>query len=177
MRTNSSHPSSNSWLPTALKSRPIWLKASIVGSSWNKAESKGLAPIRSPAETTTVLGLSARKFAIWVARYSAPPATTFGAGQPDTAGTHPELLVGGSRFPWKSFSARSWTLTVPEGLAPAEITVASNRTKIATSDTIRTDFFIQYSYKVFGLDSRSKHNHDCCFYLFGRSPVGCHHLS
>jgi UDP-N-acetylmuramoyl-L-alanyl-D-glutamate--2,6-diaminopimelate ligase len=44
-----------------MKSNPIRLKASIVGSSWNNADSNGLAPTISPAETTTVFGLSARK--------------------------------------------------------------------------------------------------------------------
>jgi hypothetical protein len=64
MRSSSSLPSSNSWLPTALKSRPARFIASIVGSSWKKAETSGLAPIRSPAETTTVFGLAARAAAM-----------------------------------------------------------------------------------------------------------------
>ena len=33
---------------------------SIVGSSWNRAETKGVAPIRSPADTATLLGDLAR---------------------------------------------------------------------------------------------------------------------
>ena len=51
------------------------LNASIDGSSWNAADSSGVAPIRSPAETKTVFfGLVARSCATWVARYAAPPA-------------------------------------------------------------------------------------------------------
>ena len=69
MRSSSSVPSSNSWLPTALTSRPISFIASMVGSSWNRADSSGLAPMRSPADTTTVFsGLVASRFATWVAR-------------------------------------------------------------------------------------------------------------
>ena len=61
IRSSSASPSSNSWLPTALRSSPIWFIASIVGSSWNAAESSGLAPIRSPAETTSEFGFVARE--------------------------------------------------------------------------------------------------------------------
>ena len=61
-------PSSNSWLPTALRLRPISFMASIVGSSWNSADSSGLAPIRSPAETVRVLGFCWRSVRSWLAR-------------------------------------------------------------------------------------------------------------
>ena len=61
-------PSSNSWLPTALRSRPILFIASMVGSSWKAAESSGLAPMRSPAETTSEFGLVARISRMWLAR-------------------------------------------------------------------------------------------------------------
>src|SRR3954469_8969118 len=75
MHSSSSAPSSNSWLPTELTSRPRSFIASIVGSSWNSAESRGLAPMRSPADTTTVRrGLRASSALTWVARYSMPPA-------------------------------------------------------------------------------------------------------
>jgi hypothetical protein len=47
-------------LPTALKSRPRRFIVSMVGSSWNRAELSGLAPTRSPADTTTLLGAPAR---------------------------------------------------------------------------------------------------------------------
>jgi hypothetical protein len=36
-----------------LRSNPIAFMATIVGSSWNAAESRGLPPTRSPAETVT----------------------------------------------------------------------------------------------------------------------------
>ena len=54
MRNNSAVPRSNSWLPTALNSRPTMFIAITDGSSRNKDEDKGEAPIRSPAATTTV---------------------------------------------------------------------------------------------------------------------------
>ena len=69
-------PSSNSWLPTPVTSRPIELSASIAGSSWKSAETSGLAPIRSPAPTVIVLRLRCRSAFRCVARYSMPPAGT-----------------------------------------------------------------------------------------------------
>lgn len=84
--------------------------ASIVGSSWNSAEVSGLAPIRSPADTVSVL-----RFRRWysrreVARYAAPPA-----GMPAASVLSTLIVPGvvGSRFPWKSLSASSWSLTRP----------------------------------------------------------------
>ena len=74
MRRSSSTPSSNSWLPTPVTSSPSAFIASIVGSSWNGAESSGLAPIRSPAPTVSVFGFCARSCLRCVARYSTPPA-------------------------------------------------------------------------------------------------------
>ncbi len=96
-------PSSNSWFPTALRSRPIRFIASIVGSSWKSADSSGLAPMRSPAETTKVLRFASESARTCVARYSAPPAFT--------VPTRPLEPLGGRRFPWKSLRARSWTST------------------------------------------------------------------
>ena len=108
MRTSSRQPSSNSWLPTLLMSRPISFIASMVGSSWNAAESSGVAPIRSPAATVTECRPSAaaeaRSAFRWVARYSAPPAKTPLMVPPDE-----EVL--GSSCPWKSFSARICSFT------------------------------------------------------------------
>ena len=83
MRRSSSTPSSNSWLPTALTSRPIELSASIVGSSWKSAETSGLAPIRSPAPTVIVFEFAVRKDLMWVARNAMPPAGTVFCVQPD----------------------------------------------------------------------------------------------
>jgi len=110
IRWSSVQPSSNSWLPTALMSRPRAFIASIVGSSWNSAEVSGLAPIRSPADTVSVL-----RFRRWysrreVARYAAPPA-----GMPAASVLSTLIVPGvvGSRFPWKSLSASSWSLTRP----------------------------------------------------------------
>ena len=98
MRSSSSTPSSNSWLPTELICSPISFISSIVGSSWNAALTSGDAPIRSPAPTVSVLrpsaSASARSFFSQVARYSTPPA-----GVPLTAAPLP---AGGSIAPWKS---------------------------------------------------------------------------
>ena len=77
--------------------------ASIVGSSWKSAESNGLAPMRSPAATTSVFLLVASSVLTCVARYSTPPATT--------VPIRPAEPAGGSRFPWKSLNARSCTST------------------------------------------------------------------
>ena len=60
MRLSSVTPSSKSWLPTPSKSSPRLFIASIVGSSCRRPERIGLAPIMSPALTTTVFGFSAR---------------------------------------------------------------------------------------------------------------------
>ncbi len=59
IRSSSSGPSSNSWLPTPAMSSPMRFIASMVGSSWNSAEMSGEAPIRSPAETITEFEASA----------------------------------------------------------------------------------------------------------------------
>ena len=48
----------------------------MVGSSWNSAESSGLAPIRSPAATNTLFFFLARSCLTSVAMCSAPPAGT-----------------------------------------------------------------------------------------------------
>ena len=48
----------------------------MVGSSWNSADSNGLAPIRSPAATNTLFFLFARSCLTSVAMCSAPPAET-----------------------------------------------------------------------------------------------------
>ena len=77
--------------------------ASMVGSSWNSADSNGLAPMRSPAETTNVLRFASESVRTCVARYSAPPAFT--------VPTRPLEPAGGWMFPWKSLRARSWTST------------------------------------------------------------------
>ena len=57
-------PRSKSWLPTPSKSSPRRFIASTVGSSWNRFDRSGLAPVRSPAETTTVFGSAARSFSM-----------------------------------------------------------------------------------------------------------------
>ena len=104
IRSSSCQPSSNSWLPTEAASRPIPFSASIVGSSWNAADSSGEAPIRSPAATVTescpLAAAAARRSFRWVARYAAPPA-----GMPLMLPLEP---VAGSRLPWKSLMASSW---------------------------------------------------------------------
>ena len=99
MRSNSAGPSSNSWLPTALMSRPRRFMASMVGSSWNRAETSGEAPIRSPAETKIDSpGAAASAAARFVARKSARPVP-------------PKLPDEVAMFPWKSLMARIWRST------------------------------------------------------------------
>ena len=65
---NSAGPSSNSWLPTPLKSSPMRFIASMVGSSWKRAEIRGDAPMRSPAETNTEFSAPALAAAMLAAR-------------------------------------------------------------------------------------------------------------
>jgi hypothetical protein len=62
MRSSSSTPSSNSWLPTPLTSRPIEFIASIAGSSWNSAGAHGDAQgtITDSAGKTQVTTLSVK---------------------------------------------------------------------------------------------------------------------
>src|SRR4029453_2985469 len=105
MRTSSRHPSSNSWLPTEETARFIAFIDSIVGSSWNRPERSGEAPIKSPAATMIELGFLLTAFFRWVARYSAPPLSVEPMSAP--------VPEGGSRLPWKSLMARSCTLTEP----------------------------------------------------------------
>src|SRR4051794_24150915 len=103
--------------------------ASIVGSSWNAAEISGLAPIRSPAPTMRVLlGFSASSARMCVARYAMPPATTV----PPGVGTLPPEPVGGSRLPWKSLIASSWTSTVGFFGAPTAAVASIDRTAAVT---------------------------------------------
>ena len=68
-------PSSNSWLPTLLTSRPIALSDSTDGSSWNMPDRKVEPPMRSPAATVRLSASPtlARSSDSLVARYSAPP--------------------------------------------------------------------------------------------------------
>ncbi len=128
------------------------LKASIVGSSWNRADRSGVAPIRSPADTKTVLrGFVARRFLMCVARYSTPPAGTqvcgtivgsqvwvdgaggTGAGPCREPIRPPELASGftTSSCPWKSFRPRIWMSTGLRWLGPpAAVGAASVRSSI-----------------------------------------------
>ena len=87
----------------AVESRPIRLKASIVGSSWNRADTSGVAPIRSPAETKSVFGLVARRASTCVARYSAPPAEWCRSDRLN------RWTARARGCPWKSLRPRIWT--------------------------------------------------------------------
>jgi len=78
-----------------------------VGSSWYAAEISGVAPIRSPAATTSVFLFTSDLR--WVARYAAPPASTVA---PVSSTIRPPEPLGGSRLPWKSLIATSRTGTV-----------------------------------------------------------------
>ena len=103
MRSSWPEPSSNSWLPTDVTCRPASPSDSIVGSSWNSAERSGEAPIMSPAPTTRVFAFVALSRDMWVAKNSAPPAST--------VPMRPLDPLGGSRFPWKSLNESSCTDT------------------------------------------------------------------
>ena len=88
---------------------------SIVGSSWNAAESSGEAPMMSPAATVSELRWPLRAWARWVARYSTPPASAVTSTGLPVAGSilwsttlRPEEPLGGSRLPWKSLKDSSW---------------------------------------------------------------------
>ena len=119
IRSSSGTPSSNSWLPTPLTSIPIELRDSIVGSSWNSAETSGLAPIMSPAPTVIVFVFCVRRSLIHVARYAMPPAGTACGAQPvctpfvRTGLQQPTWIVPGVvgwRWPCRSLIASSCTL-------------------------------------------------------------------
>ena len=86
-------------------SRPIWLSTSTVGSSWNKPDTKGVAPNKSPAPTTNVLpGLSAFCWRTKVDKYAAPPAETRAPAGSAASGTG-TAMPGGAILPWKSLIA------------------------------------------------------------------------
>ena len=76
MRSSSVVPSSNSWLPTLLTSRPIALSDSTDGSSWKMPERKVDPPMRSPAATVRLFASPAaeRSSVSLVDRFAAPPA-------------------------------------------------------------------------------------------------------
>src|SRR5919109_2493569 len=140
IRSSSFDPSSNSWLPTPVTSSPSSFMASIVGSSWSNAEMSGLAPIRSPAPTVIVFGFRSRRRSIQVARYSTPPASTVVVGP---VWIRPPDPLGGSRLPWKSLMASSWTLVCPSDCADA----LDGRAAIiaATAATVTTTLLIALS--------------------------------
>ena len=99
------------------------LNASIVGSSWNSADSSGVAPIRSPADTNTRVRVRCPQV---VGRASTgtrrrPPGSRSarridvrhrGAGSMSVRAPMrlPELAVAAnaSSWPWKSFRPRIW---------------------------------------------------------------------
>lgn len=73
----------------------------------------GEAPMRSPATTVIVFFpfCWSASAASWVARCSAPPASTV-TGAPvgvTPVWMRPPEPAGASRLPWKSLRARSWT--------------------------------------------------------------------
>jgi hypothetical protein len=119
MRSSSREPSSNSWLPTPATSRPSAFIASIVGSSWNSALTSGLAPIRSPAETTKLRpAAAASSRRTCVARLTVPPASV----EP----IRPLEPSGVSRLPCTSLTASTCTSTVPVPCACAAGAAASS---------------------------------------------------
>src|ERR1044072_6196010 len=84
---------------------------SIVGSSCIRPDSSGLAPIRSPALTTYVSGVSEPSAFVCVAKYSEPPAGTVSGAPVEVQ--QPTAIPPGvpaSRCPWKSLNASSLTV-------------------------------------------------------------------
>jgi len=79
-------------------SRPMSLRNSMVGSSWNSAEASGEAPMLSPALSRIEFFDCDSRVLTCVARQAAPPASTGSATPPIT--TRPLDPVGGCRFPW-----------------------------------------------------------------------------
>ena len=73
------------------------LSVSTDGSSWNSDEISGVAPIMSPAPTTTWLGCSAFSLLTCAAMYSAPPTGTRCAAGSARFGAK---LPGDCRLPW-----------------------------------------------------------------------------
>ena len=83
----------------------------MVGSSWNAADSSGLAPIRSPAATNTECFFLARRSLTSVAMCSAPPAETAICLVLSVGSAMAMPPSGGLRCPWKSLMARIVTET------------------------------------------------------------------
>ena len=92
------------------------MRTSMVGSSWNSADTIGEAPIRSPWPTMTELRTWAWRFLMWVALYAAPPAVTC---EPSDSVTRPEEPDGGSMFPCRSLMPIRRTSTVRAALSSA----------------------------------------------------------
>ena len=142
MRSSSVAPLSNSWLPTALTSSPIAPSASTVGSSWNSADSSGVAPIRSPAATKMWFGFFARNSATAVARCSAPPAGTLIVFVGSAGSLMRMPPCGAFRLPWKSLIARIFTCTgvagggvaQPVSSAAAKIVIVQFKRMVACLD-------------------------------------------
>ena len=110
-RTSSSPPSSNSWLPSVPTSKSMRFIARTEGSSWKWLDSRGEAPTMSPACTRMVrpgvAALGAVEVGVeWPRRRRHRPAP---------AARHD---LGGSRWPWKSFTPSSWISTEPAAGLP-----------------------------------------------------------
>jgi hypothetical protein len=71
------------------------LRVSTLGSSLNSPETMGLAPMRSPAATVSVLRVPVRRPVRVCDRYAAPPNAVVPC--PGSVELPP---VGASRFPW-----------------------------------------------------------------------------
>ena len=101
MRSSSSTPSSNSWLPTPLKSSPIRLCASMEGSSWKSADRSGVAPMRSPADTMSCSCSSRATARTW-----SPGTRHRRRFRQPRFPMRPAEPAGGSSAPWKSLRPR-----------------------------------------------------------------------
>src|SRR5215203_3731804 len=138
-----------------LTSRPRMFSASIAGSSWNRPESSGLAPIRSPEPTVIVFALVVRSALTVADRYSAPPAGTVWLTIAPVVAFFdwPVWIVPGIDWPrsltaltcpWKSLNASSWTdvsLSSFGGGAPsagtARTSTASTASAAVTESRVR----------------------------------------
>ena len=116
-------PSSNSWLPTAVTSRPSLFSASMVGSSWKsgrqqRAGADHVAGGRRDASTGGPRGPAQVRGEVLDA---ARPVRLRGAVRAGRSVTGRRSPPGGSRLPWKSLKDSSWTSMVDAGLACAGV--------------------------------------------------------
>ena len=123
--------------------------ASIVGSSRNRADTSGVAPIMSPDDVITWFGLRDASSRTSVAKRAAPPAGTK-TSRPVASAVAPPSgarigTVGASRLPWKSLNAISLTFS---GVSTAGGAVAQPATTRAADSDATSRICIRIRYTV-----------------------------